>query len=239
MYKQGMISFILPAYNAGVFIEKNIKLLRRFLLANLNNQFEIILVDDGSTDKTGLVANNLNFPELRVFAYAKNKGKGYALKYGLKHAKGTIVIMMDIDLPGQLDLNVISAAVYDILSGNDIVIGSRYGRDSKIKRKAYRLFISRLYLRMVSRLFPQLKISDTDMGFKAFKSSVLKKLNNQIKEEGWSWDLEMLLLAREYGYSIKELPVNWSETGKSTFSLIEQLSQLYTTFKIKYRYLRI
>ena len=92
---------------------------------------------------------------------------------------------------------------------------------------------------MVSRLFPQLKISDTDMGFKAFKSSVLKKLNNQIKEEGWSWDLEMLLLAREYGYSIKELPVNWSETGKSTFSLIGQISQLYTTFKIKYRYLRI
>jgi dolichol-phosphate mannosyltransferase len=239
MHKQEMISFLLPAYNAGIFIEENIKILRRFLLANFNNQFEIILVNDGSTDKTVFVANNLNFPELRVFDYAKNKGKGYALKYGSRHAKGAIVIMMDIDLPRQLDLNVISGAVSAILTGNDIVIGSRYARNSKVKRKAYRLFISRLYSRLVNRLFPQLKVSDTDMGLKAFKANVLKKLNNQINENRWSWDLEMLLLAREHCYNIKELPVNWSETGNSTFSLIGQMNQLYTTFKIKYRHLRI
>lgn len=229
-----MISFVIPVFNGSKILKENIAILTDYLNKNSIKDYEIILVDDGSTDNTIEIAKNLS--GIKLVSYSKNMGKGYALKHSSEFVKGETVIFMDLDIPSQTDLNIIKKMIGS-LKEDDLVIGSRYLEMSNVKRKRVRLFLSKVYRLSIDILFPSLSISDTDFGLKAFRTDVFNSLNIQTKDNKWSWDLEMLLLAKKGNKKIKEVPVSWQEEGGSTFGIFKgPLEQLISTLKVKFRY---
>ena len=231
-----MISIIISVYNEEDILEKNIKILEKYFNSNIIENYEIIITNDGSTDNTAKISKTLINNHIKFIGYSKNKGRGYALKYSSKFINGKYILFMDLDLPSSMDLNAIERMIY-YLKEYDIVIGSRYMKGSKVKRKIYRMAMTYIYRKIISLLFPFLKISDTDMGFKGFKTIVFKDLCKKIKEDSWSWDLEMLILADKIDYKVKELPVSWVEEGNSRFgNFIGPLKQLLATIRLIYRY---
>jgi len=231
-----MISFVISIYNGSKLLKNSVNNLVKFLNKNLIKNYEIILVNDGSIDNTLDIAKNLINQKIKLIGYNKNKGRGYALKYSSKFIKGEKVIFMDLDLPQQADIKIIKKMI-QYLNSYDIVVASRHLKESKIKRKKIRLILSKLYVSLIKVIVPELNISDIDCGFKAFKRGVFNNLNKLIKENRWSWDLEMFILARKQKLKIKELPLVWQEEGESTFGVfIEPLKQLITTLRVSLRY---
>ena len=231
-----MISIVFPVYNGSKILKENIDLLINYLKKNSINDYEIIIVNDGSTDSTFSITKTIINKKIKLIGYTKNIGKGYALKYSSEFIKGKNIIFMDLDLPTQIDLKIIKQIIKD-LKNYDIVIGTRYLSKSDITRKKTRAFLSKLYRLSLLILFPKLNISDTDFGLKGFKTVAFKKLNQEIRDNRWSWDLEMLILARKNKLRINEIPVNWKELGDSTFGNFKgPIEQLISTIKIKLEY---
>ncbi|HLC63558.1 MAG TPA: glycosyltransferase [Candidatus Nanoarchaeia archaeon] len=231
-----MITFVLPIYNGAHLAERNLKRLCWFLTTQCVEGYEILLVNDGSTDNLEPVVSGLFCKNVRLIGYPKNKGKGYAIKYAANFVSGDIVVMMDADLPTQIDLHVL----YEILHNTRedvIVIGSRYLSGALVKRKLSRFLLSKTYWLVLKILFPSLEIRDTDFGLKAFTQDNFIALNKNVREERWSWDLELLLLARRKGMKIKEVPVSWEEDEDSTFGGFKgPLQQFITTVQLRMRY---
>ena len=230
-----MLSVIISIYNSENILEENIKKLIKFLNTKNIRNYELMIVNDGSKDKSLLIIQKLLSNKIKYIGYNKNKGRGYAIKYASNLLRGEKIIMMDLDLPSQLNLNVLKEIIKD-LNKYDLVIGSRYLEESKIKREPLRAFFSKIYRLLIKIFFLKLKIKDTDMGLKGFKKNILIDLNKQSKENRWSWDLELLVNARKKNYTVKEVPVIWKEDKKSTLNPIKgSLEQFRGILSIKLR----
>ncbi len=232
-----MISIVIPVYNEEDKLEKNILTLVNYM-KRLNLKNEIILSNDGSTDKSFDIIkklSNIN-NNIKFINNNKNKGRGHALKRTCSSIKGTRVLFMDVDIPLTIDLRIIEKMIHT-LKKYDIVIASRYMPNSRIKRKFYRSMLSKIYITLVRIIFPKLRIHDTDVGLKAFRKDIFISINGEIKSNGWPWDLEFMLEARKRKYTIKELPLCWEEKGKSSLNIFstsyEQLLSLWR-FRIRY-----
>lgn len=184
-------------------------------LPRLTKNGEIIVVDDGSPDRTAEIVMPLTtkIQNLKFFQLKKNRGKGGALKFGFQKSAGKIIVFMDAggDFPaGQLKNFLRPLA----LNQADIVIGNKWDKKSRVKYALKRKIFSKLYHFLVQMLF-HLNISDTQVGLKAFNRSVLKKLIPQIKSDGYIFDLELLILAKKNNCRITEQPValNWQRQG--------------------------
>ena len=235
-----MISFIIPIYNEEDILEKNINHLIKFLKNN-NVKYELILSNDGSKDKSLKIMNNLSKKNRKIKSISNknNKGRGYALKKTCKFIHNSKVIFMDCDIPLNIDLKIINKLIFN-LDKFDIVIASRYMKNSRIKRKLYRQILTKTYLFLVNLFFPNLKVSDTDVGLKAFKQNAFVKINKKVESNGWPWDLEFMLEARKKGYKIGEIPLTWIEKGKTSVNPIrDSLIQFFSLihFKNKYKHL--
>jgi glycosyltransferase involved in cell wall biosynthesis len=219
-----MFTLIVPAHNEAKCLEKSIDMLANFLKKNFKEKYVIVISEDGSTDGTGEIAKHLS----KKYGFVKHLhsdirlGKGGALKKAADYLEGDLVLFVDSDLPIVLE-NLKS--MMDILrkgaEAPDIVIGSRYTRGSTARRKPHRMFVSKAYMLLVNLLFG-LKLRDAQCGFKGFKSDVFKKLCEYAKENGWLWDTEMLIKAREMAYDIEEMPVFWEERGDSRINVAKE-----------------
>ncbi len=198
------ISIVVPAYNEGEHIYKNI---REFedAFSRLNFDYELIIVNDGSTDNTYEEANRARSEHVKVLTYSPNQGKGYALSYGVKHASGELVTFIDADL----DLHPKQTSVFlDYMNqnGTDIVIGSKRHPESKVVYPLKRRFLSACYHAFVRFLFG-LKVTDTQTGMKLFKREVLLDVLPRILVKRYAFDLELLAVAHRLGYEITEAPI--------------------------------
>ncbi len=198
------ISIIIPAYNEGAHIHDN---LREFesTLSKLGCDYELIVVDDGSTDNTYEAASKLANGHVKVLTYPENQGKGYALKYGMTHVTGDRVTFIDSDL----DLHPDQIAVFnDYMSenGTDIVIGSKRHPRSKVDYPLERRFLSLCYQIFVRFLFG-LNLTDTQAGLKLFKRDALQKVLPRVLVKRYAFDLELLVVADSLGYKIVEAPI--------------------------------
>ncbi|OGD66827.1 hypothetical protein A3F08_00410 [Candidatus Berkelbacteria bacterium RIFCSPHIGHO2_12_FULL_36_9] len=235
-----MLSIIIPAYNE----EKNIcatvsKLLKD--MEKIERDFEIIVVSDGSNDNTCNRAKSLKNQHLKVFEYQPNKGKGYALTYGVKKSNGEIVTFLDAggDFDTQhIDKFIKLMEVFDA----DIVIGSKRHPASKINYPAKRRFYSYLYHVMIRILF-NLNIKDTQTGLKVFKREVLEKILPRALVKQYAFDLELLVIAKCLGYNrIFEAPVNMSFNFNGTginsktifYMLKDTMAIFYRRYILKY-----
>ncbi len=223
------ISVIMPAYNEEAHIAQSI---RRAMahLEGLVRPYEIIVVDDGSTDGTCREAKRAGRnPHLRVVGYPRNQGKGFAVKYGVKHITGDFVVFMDSDADVEPDL---IEQYLTILKENDIAIASKRHPDSRVSAPILRKFLSHGFHGLVMVL-TGVRVSDTQSGFKAFRREALTDIMNLVSVKRYAFDVEMLTVARLLKLRIAELPVR-IQLG-SLFSVRQVVRMLVDLLGITYR----
>lgn len=227
------ISLILPIYNEPK-IHKNIPIIDKEL-KNTGLPYEIIAINDGSDAVTTTRLNKISLPNLRTFVYAKNQGKGFALRYGFQQSKGDFVCFMDSDLqlhPRQIALFIDLLTVSDV----DIIIGSKRHELSQVEYGPRRRLYSWGYQQLIRALF-KLNITDSQVGLKLFKRHVLEAVMPRLIVKKWTCDLEILVVAYHLGFNkILEAPVklNW-KSGKSHINWKVIFNMLTDTVAIFYR----
>lgn len=204
---KGKISVIMPAFNEAEIIKKNVyETINTF--KNFGKDFEIIIIDDGSTDNTWQEIKELaeRFPEVKITRNMQNYGKGRALKKGFRLAAGDYIVFLDSDIdlhPAQIE------TFFDImkLDNADVVIGSKRHPNSVLNYPLERKIISNVYFFFIKLMFG-LPIRDTQTGLKLFKYEVLKTIFPKIVVKAFAFDLEILANAHRLGYKIAEAPVH-------------------------------
>ena len=218
------LSIIVPAYNEEQRLPPTLDRLYAFLQTQ-QLRWEIVVVDDGSRDRTCAVVEDamLRIPHLRLVKQVPNRGKGAAVRRGMLAARGQIRVMCDADCsmpPEQLPR--LLAPI--IACESEIAIGSRYveGAKSDIKQPRYRVLWSRLCNKVIQRsLVPGVR--DTQCGFKAFTAEAARDLFGRGRIDGWAFDLEILALARRRGFAIAEIGVEWSDDGRSRVNPLKDM----------------
>ena len=207
------LSVVIPAFNEESLIEKSLNTIISFLSKESFN-FEIIVVDDGSTDKTNEIVKTIN--NVQLVTLKKNRGKGFAVKTGVLESKKDFVLFMDADHAIPIDY-ILDFKTF--IEDFDLVLGSKYLKQID-NYPIYRQLLGKSFSRLKYTI-TGLSIKDTQCGFKLFKRHVALDLFNLSQISGWCFDVEILLLAQKRGYSIKEFPVELSgANGKSNVSII-------------------
>jgi glycosyltransferase involved in cell wall biosynthesis len=229
------LSIVFPAYNEAKRIGSTIKTFNAYL-AKTNYDYEFIVADDGSTDDTINVVKNLEIeiPQIRLVCCEKNKGKGQAVRVGMLAAEGKLRLFSDADGATPIEeLHKILAPIENKTA--KIAIGSRYLAESTIQKKQpfYRQVWSRVANFFVQRLLLP-GIVDPNCGFKAFDGKTAQFLFSHCTVNQWSFDLEVLGLAKKHGIQIEQVPVKWThdEASKGKLRhLPQEIKNLYTIRK--------
>jgi dolichyl-phosphate beta-glucosyltransferase len=209
------LSLVIPAYNEEHRLPQTLLKIKDFL----NKQkytFEVLVVDDGSTDRTVEKIKEIahDFPQLRLITNTENKGKGGVVKQGMLEAGGKYRLFMDADYSTPI------SEVEKLLRWvprYQVVIGSRYLEPGsiKIRQPLKRRILSRAS-NLVIRLLAVPGIKDTQCGFKLFSAEATAGIFPLQTMDGWSFDFELLHIARKQGYEIKEVAVDWYDSDRST-----------------------
>ena len=226
------ISVIIPVYNEERTVEK---LLDKVLAINLN--LEIILVDDASTDESIKIVldkrNKEQLTNLKLIRHEKNKGKGYAIRTGLKEVTGKIVIIQDADL--EYDPEDYYELIKPIESGEyKVVYGSRNLRKENIKRKDANYYGNKL-LTFVSNVLYGARITDEATCYKVFETKAIKSLNLKCKR--FEFCPEVTAKVRKKGYKIKELPISYEPRSIAEGKKInwkDGIEALWTLIKFRF-----
>lgn len=200
-----LFSLIVPAYNQEKTIVENVKRLQ-LVLAELRYSSELLVVVDGKNDKTALKLRKAKFKNVKVLSYPDNRGKSFAIRYGMGHSKGDYVMFIDAGL--DIDVNGISMLLEHMQWYEaDIIVGSKRHPASLVNYTWQRKILSYGYYWFVKILFG-VNIKDTQAGIKIFRRPVLVKILPRLVEKRFAGDLEMLVVARHVGFKrIYEAPI--------------------------------
>ena len=229
------LSVIIPAYNEEKNIKKTIESIYQYLLEK-NIEHEIIIVTDGSKDKTDDIVGSMFsvIPTLQLLNYAQNRGKGFGVRQGMLKAKGQYRLFTDADNATSIDHIEKMMPFFD--QGYDVAIGSIALKDSLIASGSEPIW--RRVFGKVGNLFIQIMavpgISDTQRGFKIMTSRAAQDIFPKTTIDRWGFDVEMLALARKFGYKIKEVPINWKNDPDSHVGIKAYFQVLLETIKIRW-----
>ena len=232
------LSVVIPVFNEEKRLPENLDKIIDFLKSKKINS-EIILVDDGSSDKTWKVLQSYKAKHgnIKLLKHQKNLGKGAAVKSGMIASSGNLVLMTDCDLSTPIE-------EFDLLMGhikkNDVVIGSRRLKEKKLGRMParYRTFLGDIYYEML-RLILLPEVKDTNCGFKLFSRKVITPTFKRQKINRWGYDAEVLFIAHKHGFSIKEVPVKWTHFAGSKVKVFDAVVKtLGELMQIKWNNLR-
>jgi dolichyl-phosphate beta-glucosyltransferase len=202
------LSIIIPAYNEEALIASTLDGLQTYLSAR-PEQFEIIVVDDGSQDKTAASIQtwqNRYGTDLRLLVNQRNMGKGFSIRRGVLESRGRYLIFIDADLPYELD--AIDDFLKALRSGCDLAIGSRVLPGSEVKGvPAVRYAAGQVFSWMVQTVLFR-GLPDTQCGFKSFTSAAAKEIFRRLTIGGFGFDVEMLFVARKLKFSIQPVAVH-------------------------------
>lgn len=208
------VSVVLPAYNEAARIENTVSITAK-TLSKITHSFEIIIAEDGSTDGTDRIASELSeqYPYVKHLHSDERQGRGRALNRAFKAASGEVLCYIDVDLA--TDMSYLEKLVRAVSTeGYDFATGSRIMPESDAKRPFKREFASRGYNFLV-RLFLHSKLYDHQCGFKAFRREALFDLLDEVENQHWFWDTELMVRAQDRGYRVLEFPVYWRHGGLS------------------------
>lgn len=238
MKPQPDLSIVVPAFNEEARLGRTLEDYLSYCRPS-GRRFELIVVDDGSLDRTSVVVNSFAaiWPEVRLIRLAENQGKGQAVRSGMVNAKGRRILFADAD--GATPLSEIERLDAALDAGADVAIGSRALADRSVRVSA------RLHRRVIGRVFHGLvelltvpEVKDTQCGFKLFRGPVAHDLFSRMRVRGFSFDVEVLMMAQRRGYTIAEVPVNWTHQPGSKVNLVtDSIRMLRDLFVIRGRYL--
>ncbi|TAJ24885.1 MAG: glycosyltransferase family 2 protein [Nitrospirae bacterium] len=207
------LSIVIPAYNeAGRILPYLTSITAYFKQRSISH--ETLVIDDGSRDATATIVEQFQAdePNVRLLRLPVNRGKGYAVRTGMRQARGTLRLFADAD--GATPIQELERLEAGIAQGADIAIGSRFlaSRDSRytVKARWHRSTLGNIFNWMIQRSGVR-GITDTQCGFKLFKGAVADDLFSVACIDGYGFDLELLYIAQHRGYKIAEVPINWSD----------------------------
>ncbi len=206
-----LVEFIFPVYNEELILKENtLKLLSFLKKQNYPFDWKIVLLVNGSNDQSEKISSELSREKEKIsYTTIKEKGKGNAIKTHCDKSRADFLIYMDVDLAVSIE-NIRN--IIDLLREDsyDLIIGSRFLRDSESKRSPIKNLISRSYI-ILSKLILKHSFSDLQCGFKVIKKEAWDKISPHIKDKTWFFDTEILLFSSLLHLKIKEIPINWKE----------------------------
>lgn len=213
------LSIVIPAFREARKIAEDIRAADKYLCSRRLSG-EIIVVDDGSPDETARIAEGLvrEVPTLRVISYRPNRGKGYALRTGIRAARGRIIMFADAGLCVPYD--DLDPALDLLKRGVDVAVGSRCAAGAEIleAQPLHRRLGSAVFWLVVRTCFPlPAGVRDTQCGFKAFKGDVARRLYAECIVDRMMIDIDMLSRACRQGYNVAEFPVRWTNDPDTRF----------------------
>jgi len=235
MVPEGGVSVVLPAYNEAATLERTVAVTLDALGGFLTpDAFEVVIAEDGCTDDTPEIAARLAEADDRVSHVHSDErlGRGGALRRAFRAAEGDIVAYLDTDLA--TDMRHLEELVESVRSGPyDVATGSRWLPGHVAKRPAKRGVPSLVFNRLV-RLALRSDLQDHQCGFKAFDRAVLLDLLDDVRDDHWFFDTELLVRAQRAGYRVAEFPVDWTPMGDTKVDLVRDVlgmgSQLVRTW---------
>ena len=233
------LSIVIPAYREEVRLPESLARISRFLAAEAGLAgAEVIVVDDGSPDRTGEVATEEGRRlglALRVIRLPRNRGKGFAVRTGVLAAAGESILVTDADLSTPIEEWRKLAA-----TGAPIAIGSRAVDEStvRVRQPHYRVAVGRLFNALV-RLIVLPGIADTQCGFKLFERRAALAVFPRLGIDRFAWDVEALGVARKLGYRVAEVPVLWFNSADSRVTLAGGAHAYLDLVRIAFRLVRV
>ncbi|HET9216170.1 MAG TPA: dolichyl-phosphate beta-glucosyltransferase [Terriglobia bacterium] len=221
------VSIVVPAFNEAVRIRGTIQKIETFR-KSVPWDAEVIVVDDGSQDRTGAVVAGMNLEGVRVIRNEPNRGKGFAVKTGVLQSRGEYVLFTDADLSAPI------AELEKLLSAAeakhaDVVIGSRAIDRSYIEKHQSRgRELGGIVFNLIVRMILGLRIYDTQCGFKLFRRAKTLSLFQKMTITGFGFDPELLFLASRSGMQVLELPVRWSHAEGSKIRFMRDSVKMFS-----------
>jgi dolichyl-phosphate beta-glucosyltransferase len=213
------LSIIIPSYNEELRLPATLERIAAYL-QTYGGTAEVLVVDDGSKDRTAAVAESFRhkIPSLRVVSNGVNRGKGYSVRHGMQEARGRVALFTDADLSAPIEE---AGKLLDALETNDIAIGSRAMDRNliSVRESPFREFAGILFNKIV-RIVLWLPFVDTQCGFKAFRREKCGILFEQQRIERFGFDPELLYLARHHGLRTVEIPVRWGHSPATKVNML-------------------
>jgi glycosyltransferase involved in cell wall biosynthesis len=213
------VEIVIPVFNEQQILDASVRSLHEYLTANFSFSFQITIADNASTDRTLEVARALarHFAQVEVL-HLEHKGRGRALRAAWSHSDAEVLAYMDVDL--STELSALGELLVPLLEGRgDLAIGSRLTPGAQVTRGLKREVISRAY-NLLLRVALRAGFSDAQCGFKAGRRVVVQTLLNDVQDDAWFFDTELLYLAQRSKLSIHEVPVRWIEDRDSRVQIL-------------------
>ncbi len=204
------LSIVIPAYNEQDRILSSLQRIAEYYSAQ-EYTWDVTVVSDGSSDRTNHIVEEFvgDHPGFKLVAYSPNRGKGYAVRHGMLLASGELVLFMDADLATPVEET--EKLLGHMKAGADVAIGSRPMRESDLTK--HQPWLRERFGRMANKVVQLLAIrgiSDTQCGFKMFTAKSCNEIFSRGKMNGFSFDFEALMIARDLGMRIDEVPISWA-----------------------------
>jgi dolichyl-phosphate beta-glucosyltransferase len=211
------LSVVIPAYNESSRLPRTLEAVQRYLRAR-GEPHEILVVDDGSGDETAERAREAGGEAVAVVSNDRNRGKGYSVRRGMLLARGARRLMTDADL--STPIQELERLIAALEAGSDIAIASRAvaGAHLEIRQPWFRENMGRLF-NLVVRALAVRGIHDTQCGFKLFTADAAEATFRAARLDGFSFDVEVLYIARLRGLRIAEVPVTWRNDAATRVGL--------------------
>ena len=228
------ISIIVPAFNEEKILGQTIEKIVVYL-SKQTYTWELIIVDDGSTDNTVKIAKHkqrkTNQNDIQIIQLS-HAGKGWAIKNGMLKSKGSLKFMCDADL--SMPIENLQDFIINFDSESEIIIGSRELKNSqRYGESIFRQIRSKIFNSIVRILLP-IPFKDTQCGFKCFRKDAAEKLFKLQQLKGFSFDVEILYLANKFGIQTTEIPITWEHKNQSQINSIrDSCKMLIDIFKIR------
>ena len=232
------LSIVIPSFNEELRLPPTLESIAAFL-PTLGMPTEILVVDDGSQDRTAAVAESFRekLPLLRVISNGVNRGKGYSVRHGMLEARGRLVLFTDADLSAPIEE---APKLLQALDKYDVAIGSRAldRRLITVHESRFREFAGIVFNKIV-RTVLRLPFVDTQCGFKAFRRESCRIIFEQQRIERFGFDPELLYLARHHGLHTVEIPVRWAHSPATKVNMLrDSVLMFLDIFTIRWNALR-